>query len=191
MSLGRPTTPTQSNIPIDSLDASGVFTNRNASPLANTLNGDTESFTSSTFIHDYQSQNPQSHYTNFNFHAGDHTPAAMGARASDHHIAANVVLDSGYTNPSNFAHENEPRSLLIPFYWPWTLLNSIIRIALRTIAIAGVETAPRDILPQHIKDRKDHPGTDARFPPSFNPNRAADSRTLQRMSSPRRPSCSG
>ncbi|KAK1220047.1 hypothetical protein PQX77_017204 [Marasmius sp. AFHP31] len=86
------TTPTQNITPRASSGRAhgGAYTNRNINPLANTLNGDTDSFVSSTHIQNYQCQNPQSHYTNCKFYTGDHTPGTQTPRVGDPIAQANA-----------------------------------------------------------------------------------------------------
>ncbi|KAK1227458.1 hypothetical protein PQX77_009543 [Marasmius sp. AFHP31] len=171
MSTTRATTLTQNTTPsLAPGDSSnpihgGPYTNRNANPLANTVNGDTSSLAASTHIQNYQCQNPQSHYTHCNFYTGDHSPAAQDA-ASDRPVANAAALPF-HTTPPHPAHDIELRSLFVPFYWPWTLLNSFIRVVLRAAAIAGTERAPHDILPRHTQDLENHPNRDDRFPGPF------------------------
>ncbi|KAK1227456.1 hypothetical protein PQX77_009541 [Marasmius sp. AFHP31] len=167
------TTPTHDNTPTpvpghtNDRIRDGAYTNRNANPLANTVNGDTSSLAANTYIQNYQCQNPHNHYTNCNFYGADHTPAAQSARAIDP-VAQTNAADSFYTTPVHPAHIIEPRSLLMPLYWPWILLTSFIRVIRPTAAITDVEQAPRGILPRHTRDLEGHPNT----VPSFIPNRA-------------------
>ncbi|KAK1215252.1 hypothetical protein PQX77_022154 [Marasmius sp. AFHP31] len=176
MNPTRTTTPTHDNTPSpapgDTSDRirDGPYTNKNANPLANTVNGDTSSLAANTHIQNYQCQSPQNNYTNCNFYGGDHTPASQHPIARDRAPTTGV----GVASSNALSHEHEPQSLLIPFYWPWALLSSFIRVFLRAGAISGVERMPRDILPRNIQDLEDRPNTD-RFPPSSNPTRAPGS----------------
>ncbi|KAK1230297.1 hypothetical protein PQX77_006612 [Marasmius sp. AFHP31] len=169
MNSARFTNPIHNNAPSpasgDTSDRirDGAYTNRNANPLSNTLNGDTSSLAANTYIQNYQCQNPQNHYTNCNFYGADHAPAAQNSRAI-HPIAQTSPADSFYKTPVHPAHTIEPRSLLIPLYWPWILLTSFIRIILRATVITDVEQTPRSILPRHARDLEDHPNT---VPPSI------------------------
>ncbi|KAK1230298.1 hypothetical protein PQX77_006613 [Marasmius sp. AFHP31] len=177
MSSTRFTTPTHDNTPspapreTSERIRNGAYTNRNANPLANTLNGDTSSLAANTHIQNYQCQSPQNNYTNCNFYGGDHTPSSQHPIARD---STPTTAGVGVASRNILAHEHEPRSLLVPFYWSWALLSSFIRVILRAGAISGVERAPRDILPRHTRDLEDHPNTDDRFPPSSIPNQASD-----------------
>ncbi|KAJ8092214.1 hypothetical protein PM082_024041 [Marasmius tenuissimus] len=156
MFSSSPTAPKENNthgIPGESSDHvhGSAYTNRNINPLANTLNGDTSSLAASTYIQYYQCQNPQSHYTNCNFYAGDHSPAAQNARASDR-VSSNIAMGTGRAHP---AHDIEQNSLFVPFYWPWMLFNSFIRVVLRAAAMSTGERTPHGTLPRHTQDLED------------------------------------
>ncbi|KAL0061235.1 hypothetical protein AAF712_011938 [Marasmius tenuissimus] len=175
MSSGSPTAPTQNNthgIPGESSDHihGSAYTNENANTLAYTLNGDTSSLAASTYIQNYQCQNPQSHYTNCNFYAGDHSLAAQNARASDR-VSSNIAMGTGRAHP---AQDIEQNSLFIPFYWPWNLFNSFIRVVLRAAAMHVGDRAPHGTLPRHTQDLEepDRPIRNDRSPspiPSLTP----------------------
>ncbi|KAK1222989.1 hypothetical protein PQX77_014135 [Marasmius sp. AFHP31] len=171
----RFTTPTHDNppspFPGDTSDRirGGAYTNRNANPLANTLNGDTSSLAANTYIQNYQCQNPQNHYANCNFYGADHTPAPQNTRA------INPVAQTNEADSSRTAIES--RSILIPLYWPWILLTSFIRVILRAAAITDVESTPRSILPRHTRDLGDQPGTLPTSIPTSAPPSPADELT--------------
>ncbi|KAK1215253.1 hypothetical protein PQX77_022155 [Marasmius sp. AFHP31] len=165
MSSRRPTAPTQNDTYRTPGDTTGhihggAYTNSNTNPLANTLNGDTSSFSPSTYIQNNQCQDVQNHYTGCHFYNGIPRTAGEAARAADR-ITANRA------QPENTSHPLEPRSLLMPFYWPWTLLNSFIRVVLHAAAIPSLEHHARDTLPRHAQDLED---VNLNIPPSFTPS---------------------
>ncbi|KAK1220050.1 hypothetical protein PQX77_017207 [Marasmius sp. AFHP31] len=170
-------TPTQSNTPrfTSGRVHDGAYTNSNINPLANTLNGNTDSFVSSTYIQNHQCQNPQSHYTHCNFYAGDHTPGAQKGRASNP-IAQVNVPDLVPLDPHPRHRQGiELRSPFVVFYWLCNLLSSFIRVFPRAAAaISSAEHTPRDILPRHIQDVEDHPSTAPSFIPSWAPTSPED-----------------
>ncbi|KAK1234444.1 hypothetical protein PQX77_002353 [Marasmius sp. AFHP31] len=178
----RFTTPTHDNppspFPGDTSDRirGGAYTNRNANPLANTLNGDTSSLAANTYIQNYQCQNPQSHYNGCNFYGTDHTPAAQNARAI-YPVSQTNAADLFHTTPAHLTHAIESRSLLIPLYWPWILLASFMRLILRAAVITDVERTPRSILPRHTRDLEDDPNTVPSSIPIWVPAAPADELT--------------
>ncbi|KAK1230296.1 hypothetical protein PQX77_006611 [Marasmius sp. AFHP31] len=168
MSLRRPAAPTQSDnykTPGGTPGRihGGAYTNSNTNPFANTLNGDTSSFSPSIHIQDNQCQDVQNHYAGCHFYNGIPRTAGEAARAADH-ITANQAQSE------NAPYLLESRSLLMSFYWPWTLLNSFIRVVLRAAAIPSLEHHARDTLPRHARDLEDNLNTNDRSPPSFTPS---------------------
>ncbi|KAJ8092189.1 hypothetical protein PM082_024016 [Marasmius tenuissimus] len=121
--------------------ASATTMNINDNPFCHTVNGNMHSFIPSTTIRNYQCQHV---YENSMIYHGCtvYTGIAHSTREarSDEQAAA--------TQSPMPPHCVEPGFSLMPFYWPWALISSFIRIVIRA---ASVSSSPHNTLPMNTQ----------------------------------------
>ncbi|KAK1215254.1 hypothetical protein PQX77_022156 [Marasmius sp. AFHP31] len=167
MSFVKPIAPAQSDDHSCPGDAAGMNVDHFV-PGSNTFNGNTQPFFSSTYIHNYQCQHVYESYSNTyhgcTFYASTPNPRP---HESPPLLKPQAQHSRPTPRPAHATTNYESRCFLMPFYWPWALLRSFIRVILRAL----VKRKPRNILRPNAQDDLEaqvrHPNTDNdRFSPS-------------------------
>ncbi|KAL0061231.1 hypothetical protein AAF712_011934 [Marasmius tenuissimus] len=148
MSFVTSSASVQSDAYSSSEDASGMNIDH-VVPGANRFNGNTQPFFSSTYIHNYQCQHVYESYSNTyhgcTFYASTPTPNPR--------LQESPPLLKPHARPSRPTHGSaraagnyENKYFLLPFYWPWVLLKSFVRVIVRAVAMSIGKRTSRNIL---------------------------------------------
>ncbi|KAJ8092191.1 hypothetical protein PM082_024018 [Marasmius tenuissimus] len=122
-------------------EPTGASTNVNENPFGHTVNGNTRTFSPSTYIENNQCQHVhQPHsisYHGCTIHYASPAPASTPLSAQQAGITRGVQTAP---NSSSFSTSGPESHLWVPFHWalgPWALLTSFVQAILATTVISG------------------------------------------------------